>query len=87
MSSQDESSRKPKPTRKKNKMAQKKANKTIKARDLKPAKDAQRSFPMVVQQDHPQLNERIDAARDRAGFDDPLALQLNIVPGSNFFWD
>ena len=58
----------------------------IKARELKPAKDAHRSFPMVVQQD-PQLSERIDAARDRAGFDDSLALQLNIVPGSNFFWD
>jgi hypothetical protein len=86
MSSQDESSRKAKPTRKKNKMAEKKANKTIKARDLKPAKDAQRSFPTVVQQD-PQLSDRIDAARDRAGFDDPLALQLNLVPGSNFFWD
>jgi hypothetical protein len=86
MSSQDESSQNPKPTRKKNKMAQKKANKTIKARDLKPAKDAQRSFPTVVQQD-PQLSECIDAARDRAGFDDPLALQLKIVPGSNFFWD
>ena len=58
----------------------------IKARELKPAEDAHRSFLMVVQQD-PQLSERIDAARDRAGFDDPLALQLNIVPGSNFFWD
>ncbi len=67
-------------------MAEKKANKTIKARDLKPAKDAQRSFPTVVQQD-PQLSDHIDAARDRAGFDDPLALQLNLVPGSNFFWD
>ena len=55
-------------------MAEKKANKTIKARDLKPAEDAQRSFPIVVQQD-PQLSERIDAAR------------LNIVPGLNFFWD
>jgi hypothetical protein len=74
MSSQDESSRKPKPTRKKNKMAQKKANKTIKARDLKPAKDAQQSFPIVVQQD-PQLSKLIDAA------------QLDIVPGLNFFWD
>ncbi len=60
-------------------------NISIKARDLKPAKDAQRSFPMVVQQD-PQLSDRIDAARERAGFDDPLALQLNLVPGSNFFW-
>ena len=40
MSSQDESSRKAKPTGKKNKMAQKKANKTIKIRDLIPAKDA-----------------------------------------------
>jgi hypothetical protein len=40
MSSQDESSRKAKPTRKKNKMAQKKAKKTIKARDLTPTKDA-----------------------------------------------
>ena len=40
MSSQDESSRKAKPTRKKNKMAQKKAKITIKARDLMPAKDA-----------------------------------------------
>ena len=67
-------------------MAQKKANKTIKTRDLKPAKDAQRSFPMVVKQD-PQLSERIDAAQDRAGFDHALALQLNIVPGLNFFWD
>jgi hypothetical protein len=42
MNSQDESSRKAKPTRKKNKMAEKKAKKTtkIKVRDLKPAKDA-----------------------------------------------
>jgi hypothetical protein len=40
MSSQDESSWKPKPTRKKNKMSQKKAKITIKARDLMPAKDA-----------------------------------------------
>jgi hypothetical protein len=40
MSSQDESSRKAKPTRKKNKMAEKKAKKTIKSRDLKPTKDA-----------------------------------------------
>jgi len=39
MSSQDESSRKAKPTRKKNKMAQKKAKK-IKEPDLTPAKDA-----------------------------------------------
>jgi hypothetical protein len=39
MSSQDESSRKAKTTRKKNKMAQKKAKKIIKVRDLKPAKD------------------------------------------------
>jgi hypothetical protein len=73
---QDESSRKAKTTRKKNKMTEKKANKTIKARDLKP----------VSQQDS-QLSERIDAARDSAGFDDRLALQLNIVPGLNFFWD
>jgi hypothetical protein len=40
MNSQDESSRKAKPTRKSNKMAQKKSKKTIKARDLKPTKDA-----------------------------------------------
>jgi hypothetical protein len=40
MSSQDESSRKAKPTRKKNKMAQKKAKETIKDRDMTPAKDA-----------------------------------------------
>jgi hypothetical protein len=40
MSSQDESSRKAKPTRKKNKMAQKKEAKKIKVRDLKPKKDA-----------------------------------------------
>jgi len=40
MSSQKESSRKAKPTRKKNKMAQKETKKTIKARDLKPRKDA-----------------------------------------------
>jgi hypothetical protein len=58
----------------------------FKAPDLKPAKNAQRSFPIVVQQD-PQLSERIDAARARAGFDHALALQLNIVPGLNFFWD
>jgi hypothetical protein len=32
--------RKAKPTRKKNKMTQKKANKTIRIRDLEPAKDA-----------------------------------------------
>jgi hypothetical protein len=41
MSSQDESSRKAKPTRKKNKMAQKKAKKTIKDRDMTPAKDVE----------------------------------------------
>jgi hypothetical protein len=40
MTSQDESSRKAKPTRKKNKMAQKKTKKTNKVRDLKPKKDA-----------------------------------------------
>jgi len=40
MNSQDESSRKAKPTRKKNKMADKKAKKTIEVRDLKPVKDA-----------------------------------------------
>lgn len=40
MTSQDESSRKAKPTRKKNKMAQKKAKKMIKVRDLMPATDA-----------------------------------------------
>jgi hypothetical protein len=40
MNSQDESSRKAKPTRKKNQMSQKKAKKTIKLRDLKPIKDA-----------------------------------------------
>jgi hypothetical protein len=40
MNSQDESSRKAKTTRKKNKMAPKKAKKTIKLRDLKPTKDA-----------------------------------------------
>ena len=39
VSSQDESSRKAKPTRKKNKMALKKATKIIKDRDLMPAKD------------------------------------------------
>jgi hypothetical protein len=39
MSSQDESSRKAKTNEKKNKMAQKKAKKIIKVRDLKPAKD------------------------------------------------
>ena len=55
-------------------MPEKKANKTVEACDLKPAKDAQQSFPIVVQQD-PQLSELIDAA------------QLNIVPGLNFFWD
>jgi hypothetical protein len=40
MTSQDESSRKAKTTRKKNKMAQKKAKKMIKVRDLMPATDA-----------------------------------------------
>jgi hypothetical protein len=40
MNSQDESSLKAEPTRKKNKMAQKKAKKMIKVRDLKPTKDA-----------------------------------------------
>ena len=40
MSFQDESSRKAKPNRKKNKMTEKKAKKTIKVRDLMPAKDA-----------------------------------------------
>jgi hypothetical protein len=39
MSSQDESSPTAKTTRKKTKMAQKKAKKIIKVRDLKPAKD------------------------------------------------
>ena len=41
MSSQDESSRKAKPTRKKNKMAQKKTKKKIKEPDLTPAKDVE----------------------------------------------
>src|SRR6476659_7378627 len=40
MSSQDESSRKAKPTRKKNNMSQKKAKKTIQLRDLMPLRDA-----------------------------------------------
>jgi len=40
MSSQDESSQKAKPTRKKSKMEQKEAKKTIKVSDLKPTKDA-----------------------------------------------
>jgi hypothetical protein len=40
MNSQDESSRKVKPTRKKNRMAQKKSKRTIKVRDLEPKKDA-----------------------------------------------
>jgi hypothetical protein len=40
MSSQDESSRKAKPTRKKNKMSQKKARKTMQVRDLMPLTDA-----------------------------------------------
>ena len=44
MSSQDESSRKAKPTRKKNKMEQKKAKKTIKVRDLKPTKDVKGGY-------------------------------------------
>jgi hypothetical protein len=44
MSSQDESSRKAKPTRKKNKMEQKKAKKTIKVRDLKPKKDVKGGY-------------------------------------------
>jgi hypothetical protein len=39
MSSQDENSRKAKPTRKKKKMTQEKAKKIIKVRDLMPAKD------------------------------------------------
>ena len=40
MSSQDENSLKAKPTRKKNKMSQKKARKTIQVRDLMPLRDA-----------------------------------------------
>ena len=40
MSSQDESSRKAKPKRKKNNMSQKKVKKTIQVRDLMPLKDA-----------------------------------------------
>jgi hypothetical protein len=40
MSFQDESSRKAKANRKKNKMTEKKAKKTIKLRDLEPTKDA-----------------------------------------------
>ena len=40
MNSQDENSPKAEPTRKTNKMAQKKARKMIKLRDLKPTKDA-----------------------------------------------
>jgi len=40
MSFQDENSRKAKPNRKKNKMTEKKAKKTIKLRDLEPTKDA-----------------------------------------------
>jgi hypothetical protein len=39
MSSQDESSRKAKTTRKKNKMKEKKAKKTLQVRDLTPARD------------------------------------------------
>jgi hypothetical protein len=39
MSSQDESSRKAKTTRKKNKMKEKKARKILQARDLTPTKD------------------------------------------------
>lgn len=39
MSSQDESSRKAKTTRKKNKMKEKKAKKTLQVRDLTPTKD------------------------------------------------
>ena len=39
MSSQEESSPKAKPTRKKNKMKEKKAKKTIQLRDLTPTKD------------------------------------------------
>jgi hypothetical protein len=39
MSSQDESSRKAKTTRKKNKMKEKKARKTLQVRDLTPTKD------------------------------------------------
>ena len=44
MSSQDESSRKADPTRKKNEMEQKKEKKTIKLRDLKPTKDVKGGF-------------------------------------------
>jgi hypothetical protein len=51
MSSQDESSRKAKPTRKKNKMAQKKAKKIIKVRDLKPTKDGSNTVKTVFR--HP----------------------------------
>jgi hypothetical protein len=39
MSSQDESSRKAKTTRKKNKMKEKKAKKTLQVRDLTPTRD------------------------------------------------
>ena len=53
MSFQDESSRKAKSNRKKNKMTEKKAKKTIKIRDLEPTKDARGG-----QRDHRSLSLR-----------------------------
>jgi hypothetical protein len=58
MSSQDESSRKAKPTRKKNKMAQKKAKKKIKEPDLTPVKDPEGAASATAQGSSSLLSEK-----------------------------
>jgi hypothetical protein len=50
MSFQDESSRKAKANRKKNKMTDKRAKKTIKLRDLEPTKDARGGYRRLMRQ-------------------------------------
>ena len=65
--------RSPNQMRKKKKMAQKKSEQNYQCRlpETSQRRSSRLRFLMVVLQD-PQLSERtIDAARDRAGFDDP----------------
>ena len=50
MSFQDESSRKAKANRKKNKMTEKRAKKTIKLRDLEPTKDVRGGYRRLMRQ-------------------------------------
>jgi hypothetical protein len=67
MSSQDESSRKAKTARKKNKMAQRKAKKTIKVRDLKPTKDAKSGRKHHHRRSQTTVKTVNDGAGDGAG--------------------